>query len=82
MYTLFTVYNVHAVSRCIMYTLFTVYNVHAVPEEFSISLEDTHASKVPFSLIKHIFFETLTSSRNIRYIITKIYVIVGTIVSN
>ena len=41
--------------------------------------EDTHASKVLVSTIKQIFFENLNSSWNIRYIITQIYVIVGTI---
>ena len=32
--------------------------MRAVPEEFSIFLEDTHASNVPLSLLKHIFFKT------------------------
>ena len=59
-----------------------MYNVHVVPEEFSIFLEDTHASKVRFSLIEHIFFYTLTSSRNIRPIITKIYMTVWTQLSD
>ena len=52
----------------------TVCNVNAV-------LGETHPSKVQFSTFKQIFFETLTSSRNIRYI-TKIYVMLGTAVSN
>ena len=47
----------------------TVYNVHVVPEECSIFLEDTHASKVRFSLIEHLL------------LLNYIYMIVGTIVS-
>ena len=38
------------------------FTVHGVPEEFSTFLEDTHVSKVPFTLIKHIFFETLRAN--------------------
>ena len=49
----------------------TVNNVHAATEALSGFL-DTHASKVQFSTIKQIFFEIVTSSRNIRYIITTI----------
>ena len=46
-------------------------------------LEDkTPASKVQFSTMKEIFFKILASSRSIRYIITKIYVIAATTVSN
>ena len=58
-------------------------NVNAVPGELAFDfLEDTHASKMQFCRLKTDLLEILTSSRNIRYIITKIYMILGTSVSN
>ena len=52
------------------------------PMSFRSISGDTNAYKMQFSTIKQIFFEILTISRNIGYIIIKINMVIGTTVSN
>ena len=42
---------------------------------YRVIVGDTHASKLQFSTIKRLYLEIVSCSRNIRYIITKIYML-------